>query len=529
MILRDLADGLRFLRRLPSLFRTRLDADAALATVRQHLATREGDFLALLRAVVFSNPMQPVHRLLARAGCAYGDVEQLVHREGLEGALLVLFRAGVYFSADELAGRVPVVRGSDRFTVTLADFRNPSARGYLSMRSSGTRSGAPGMMALDLDALTEQYPSYRAAYAAAGFDCRTTALWNVPGTTGITSSIRNVVLFGRPFVRWFSPVNLDDAAAPRAHRWMIRAVQAVAATQGVRFARPEFVSPAAPQPILDWITATRRAGQQPMLILYPTSAVRLAEAAAAAGVDLDGMALLLLGEPVTAARVEAVRRAGAVVWTLYGAIEIGTVGQGCLHPQAVDETHVYEDLHALLQPGPDAAASGLPAAALLVTPLRPHSRLVTVNASLGDQAILSRRDCGCPLQAVGWQTHIGEIHSFEKLTGMGMTFAAAEITPVLEQVLPARFGGTATDYQLVEEEGGGGAVRLRLIVHPRLGALDDAAVIDTFLSGLAQVSPTRRLMTLTWRSGGIVQVDRSPPLASPSGKIMHFRRNARRD
>ncbi|MEO8603445.1 MAG: hypothetical protein ABI629_12785 [bacterium] len=523
---RDLIDGLRFLGRLSPLLRTRLTADAALATVRQHLATRQQDFLALLRAAVFPHPAQPVHRLLARAGCSYGDVEQLVRREGLEGALLVLFGAGVDFGADEIAGRVPVVRGSDRFTVSLSDFRNPSARGPLTARSGGSRSGAPGMLALELDALSEQFPSYSVAYAAAGFDYRMTALWTAPGTTGIAFSIRNVVMFGHPVVRWFSPVDVHDAALPRTHRWMPRAVQAVAATQGVHLARPEFVSPADPRPILDWIAAARRAGQRPFLALYPTSAVRLCEAAAATSTDLDGVTLLLLGEPVTAARIEAVRHAGAVAWTLYGTIETGIVGQGCLRPQAVDEVHVYEDLHALLQPGADGSAAGLPAAALLVTALRPHSRLVTVNASVGDQAVLSRRDCGCPLQAVGWQTHLSEIHSFEKLTGMGMTFAAAEVTPLLEHLLPARFGGVATDYQLVEEEVAGGGVRLRLIVHPRLGALDDAAVVDAFLSGLAQVSPTRRVMTLAWRAGDIVHVDRSPPLAAPSGKIMHFRRTA---
>jgi hypothetical protein len=523
MMRHDVVNGLHFLRRLLPVLRMRLEADAVLATVRRHLATREQDFLALLRAAVFSQPAHPVHRLLMRAGCTDGDVEQLVRREGLEGALLVLFRAGVYFSADELAGRIPVIRGSDRFTVTLGDFRNPSARGHLQARSGGSRSGTPGVLALDLDAIVEQFPSYGAAYAAAGFDCRAAALWTAPGTTGVANSIRNVVVFGHPLDRWFSPVDVDDTAA-RTHRWMVRAVRTVAAMQGVRLAGPELVSPSAPAAILDWIAATRRAGQRPFLTLYPTSAVRLAEATAAAGTNLDGVTLLLLGEPVTAARVEAVRRAGAVAWTLYGTIEVGAVGQGCLRPQAVDEIHVYEDLHALVQPGADGDAVGLPAAALLVTSLRPHSRLVTVNASVGDQAVLTRRDCGCPLQAVGWHTHLAEIHSFEKLTGMGMTFAAAEVTPVLEQLLPARFGGTATDYQLVEEETGGGGVRLRLIVHPRLGVLDDAVVIDAFLSGLAQVSPTRRLMALSWRNGGIVHVDRSPPLAAPSGKIMHFRR-----
>src|SRR5690606_3843848 len=74
----DVVAGLRFLRDLPPLLRQRLDPDAARATVRQRLAAREQDFLALLRAAVFPDPAQPVHRLLARAGCAYGDVERLV-------------------------------------------------------------------------------------------------------------------------------------------------------------------------------------------------------------------------------------------------------------------------------------------------------------------------------------------------------------------------------------------------------------------------------------------------------------------
>lgn len=524
MMVRAALDGLWFLRSLPPLLHTRLDADAALATVRQRLARRDQDFLALLRTAVFPHPAQPVRRLLAHAGCGYGDVERLVRREGLDAALRALFRAGVYFTADELAGRVPVVRGSESFAVGLGDFRNPAMRGRMTARSGGSRSGTAGALALDLDALAEQFPSYRAAYAAAGFDGRATALWVAPGTSGIAMSVRNLVMFGQPAARWFSPVDVGDPAAPRAHRWLVRAVRAVAATRGVRVAPPELVSPAAPRPILDWIAASRRGGRAPFLILYPTSAVRLADAALADGVDLAGTTMLLLGEPVTPARVAAVRSAGAVAWTLYGAIETGAVGLGCRRPRAVDEVHVLEDLHALVQAVADGAAAGFPAEALLVTALRPRSRLVTVNASLGDQARLERRDCGCPLQAVGWSAHLTDIHSFEKLTGMGMTFAAAEVTPVLEQLLPARFGGTAADYQLVEEEVAGGAVRLRLVVHPRLGPLDEAAVIEAFLTDLARVSPTRRLMTIAWRSGDIVRVDRAPPLAAPSGKIMHFRR-----
>jgi hypothetical protein len=234
--------------------------------------------------------------------------------------------------------------------------------------------------------------------------------------------------------------------------------------------------------------------------------------------------LYLRGEPVTPGRVAAAHRAGAAVISLYGAIESGVVGHSCLRPAAVDEVHLHDDLHAIIQPGRDAAIGALPADALLVTSLRPSARLILLNASLGDQATVDQRACGCPLQAYGWRTHLRGIHSFEKLTGMGMTFADTEVTPVLEQVLPARFGGLPTDYQLIEEEAGDGGARLRLVVDPRLGPLDDATVVDAFLDALAQISPTRRMMTLGWRAAGVVRVDRRPPLAAPSGKIMHFRR-----
>ena len=42
----------------------------------------------------------------------------------------------------------------------------------------------------------------------------------------------------------------------------------------------------------------------------------------------------------------------------------------------------------------------------------------------------------------------------------------AEVQRVLDEALPARFGGSTVDYQLVENEGPGGTARLRLVVHP---------------------------------------------------------------
>ena len=87
---------------------------------------------------------------------------------------------------------------------------------------------------------------------------------------------------------------------------------------------------------------------------------------------------------------------------------------------------------------------------LLVTSLRATAPLVLLNVSLGDQAVVAARACGCPLEDLGWTTHLHTIRSYEKLTAGGMTFLDTDLVRVLEEVLPTRFGGGPTDYQLEE-------------------------------------------------------------------------------
>jgi hypothetical protein len=181
----ELATGLRFLRRLPAALRVRVSHDQALARVRARLAQREGDFLWLLREAIYAQPSHPVRKLMERAGCAHGDVAELVRTDGVEGALAALYRAGVYLTADEVAGRCRVVRGSDSFDISPADLRNPWAVAHLVGSSGGSRSGTPTAIALDLDALLDQLPAYRLSLVAAGGGADwVEAVWAPPGSIG---------------------------------------------------------------------------------------------------------------------------------------------------------------------------------------------------------------------------------------------------------------------------------------------------------------------------------------------------------
>jgi hypothetical protein len=103
-----------------------------------------------------------------------------------------------------------------------------------------------------------------------------------------------------------------------------------------------------------------------------------------------------------------------------------------------------------------------------------------------------------------------------------MTFSGNDIIRVLEEELPSQFGGSATDYQLMELEGPSGRPELKLHVHPRLGEMDLMRVREVFLGALGSSSSVNRLMERTWRDAEILEIKRVEPVSTKSGKILHF-------
>jgi hypothetical protein len=255
---------------------------------------------------------------------------------------------------------------------------------------------------------------------------------------------------------------------------------------------------------------------------YVSSAVLVCQAASALGLDLRGAQFSVGGEPITPARLDAIRGAGAEAAPRYGSMDAGLIGDGCLAPAASDDHHLYDDLVAVVQPGRDLARPDVPADAVLLSGLRPTAPLLLLNVAIGDRASVVERPCGCPLERAGWRTHLATIRSYEKLTAGGMTFLDTEVVEVLERALPARFGGGPTDYQLVEDEGPAGEPRLRLLVHPRVGVVDSAAIASAFLAALAAGPGAARVMGFAWRDGGFLHVERVAPHSTASGKILHL-------
>lgn len=518
MVIDEVVMGLRLLRGLPPYLRRPLTLAGCRDILRRRLERRGEDFLDLARRAVFGRGGSPYAGLLRNAGCEYGDLENLVRRDGLESSLLKLFRSGVFLTTEEYKGRRPVVRGGVVFEAGPSRLRNPLIAPHYFTATSGSRGEATSIP-LSLAGMRDRAVDMFLALDARGGARWRTAVWGVP----IFSPLLWFSAWGSPAARWFWPLDPRTPGLDPRYTWSARALVWTSRLAGVPLPAPEYAPIDAPSPILGWMSTTLAAGEVPHLFAFASSAVRLCRAAGESGTGISGAKFTLIGEPVTEACLAAIRDAGAEAVADYGSADSGgSVSQGCLAPEAADDVHVFSDLNALIQADASPLPAGIPAGGLLLTTLRPTSPFIFLNVSLGDRAVMTARRCGCPMETLGWRTHLHSIRSFEKMTVGGVTFVDSDVVRILEEGLPRRFGGGPTDYQLVEEPGNGSPPSLRLLIHPRVGAFDPEAVSEFFLDELGSGSGTRRAMALQLGRTGFFRVERGTPIVSASGKILHL-------
>lgn len=506
----------RFASGLAAFLEEPLSVDAAKEWVRERVRARDQAFLDMVGRAVFANPTSPYRKLLVAAGCGLGDVEGLVRREGLDGALGELRRAGVYATFEEFKGQAPAVRGSSTFHFRDEDFDNPLITSHFQSASGGTR-GRPSRVKVDLDHIAQSSPPWALWFAAHGWLDRPLVYWT-PTHSGIVNGQLRCAKFGKKVERWFAIVGMG-----KTKLGLISEVVHRIARRAAGFPKPELVPLDEASKIGEYLVHATERGLRPCLNTYASAAVRISLAMGARGRRLDGVTFLLRGEPLTPARREVIEASGAEVVQTYGFAEGGPVASQCPNSGAApDDVHVYLDAFAVGQ-RPREAAGGETVNALLLTSLRPAAPKILLNTEIGDYAVLEERDCGCLFDEVGYRAHLHTIRSFEKLNGEGMTFLAADLHHVLEKALPARFGGTVTDYQLVEREDGRGLVRYSLFVSPEVNAADDRVLAAAFLEELGKLRIQYRFMVSLWSRAELLEVVRQRPLQSARGKTMPFR------
>lgn len=520
----DTLDYVKMFAQYPSalrrFLREPLTLERAQQIVRARMAQREDHFLKLVERTVYQHPRSPYRTLLDAARCELGDLTALVKQKGIEHALCELREAGVYVTFEEFKGRKPIMRHGVQLQVTARDFNNPLARLDFNLPTGGS-TGAAVNIGIDLDHLAALAPNQLVALSAQ-------RLLDIPAIWwyGILPDFTPSKLLTHAYMRqlphaWFSHIGWHDSAG-----WLKYDAATLYMLFWLRLTRAKTQVPR----VVRVIDAHRIArGLQVLLdthgrcLLFAqiSRSTRVALAAREMDLDFTGVTIRGGGEPATPAKVRAIEQSGARYVSNYAMTDTGgVVASGCAQPADGSDVHVHQDAYALFAFPHRIPNFGVTVPAFNLTTLLPTAPKIMLNVQIDDYGIVEERQCGCELEQYGGTRHLRQIRSYSKLTGEGVTLIGNELVPILEQVLPARFGGSPLDYQLLEEEDARGFTRLSLIVSPRVQLPDERAVIECVLNALRESSAMADAARVVWQHAETLQIKRIEPIWTGRGKLM---------
>jgi len=513
----------RFALGLRGFLRHTVSLEEARVTVQRRLEDREANFLRLIERGIFGYPRSPYLPLLRLAGCEMGDIRRLVRSSGLEQTLHALRRAGVYVTFEEFKGRRPIIRGGQVVPVQAHDFDNPHLSHYYEAQSGGT-TGAGTRVMIDLDHLAAQAPNLLLTQHAHGLVDVPTTHWFpiLPAASGFMT-ILYTARCGQLPQRWFSPISSRDVKPSLRYQLVTKGIVAAGRLFHVPIPWPEPLPLRQASVLAHWAARMLEEHGVCLIRSYVSMAVRVCVAAWEEKLDLTGAVFWGSGEPPTPAKVRAMNQVGARWIPTYWFTEAGAIGASCVNPIDGNDIHFFKDCLALIQeprrlPGTETLVD-----AFYFTSLLPTAPKLMLNVESDDYGVVEKRACGCALDRLGFTEHLRHIRSFSKLTGEGVTLVGSEMVRILEEVLPQRFGGSPLDYQLLEEEDGQGFTRLNLLISPRVGVVDEAAVVEAILEALGRSSVAADLAGTIWRQAGTLKIKRARPIWTAQGKLMPLR------
>lgn len=483
------------------------------AEVQARLRRRDDAFLWMVTRLIFGNPRSPYLPLLSMAGYNQQRIADLVGRVGVEETLQTLQRAGVYLTVPEFKGKIPVERRGRTFRIDEASFINPMLTGAIESTTSGSRY-RPLRTVVSVEHLRAVAPYRHWIETQWGLTDRPLILLQTPGSGLINMFLYSMV--GRVPLRWISPL----PGQPSGDR-----VTWLAARLGSRrgLPAPEPLPPGGYAQLAAWVRSVAET-QGVEVRTFANPGLRLVLAAADAGIPMGDVAFLLGGEPVTPTKRAKMELEGYKVFSQFAFNELGWAAVACPRGVESDDLHVLSDAVAIVRyERPVAGGQQVPA--YLFTTLDPTARRVFLNVESGDYGGLERRTCGCPFGQIGLDLHMHSIRSFEKLTAEGVVFLGDELVRLVEEILPQRFGGGPSSYQLVEEEDTRGVTRLFLVVGPDVGVVDERDVSAAAYEHLVLLhgSPAYgRFIRRLWERSDTLQVIRRQPYTTSTGKVLHL-------
>lgn len=499
----------------------RLTLDEAERIVRRGMEQREENFLRLVERGVYGYPRSPYLALLKHAQCELGDLRTLVAQKGLEDALRALREAGVYITFEEFKGRKPIVRRGLTLPVKPSDFDNPHLRRDLTMHTGGS-SGAAVNVGINLDFVAARAPHLMVILAAHGLLETPMVRWDGILPSNSVRIMLQMATFGLTVQHWFSPGKRRDSKYWVKYSLASYYVLLWMRLYGIRVPFPKFVR------VEDAAIVARCVGQvlkengKCAFASTVSRNLRVLLEAQKAGIDLKGATFSGFAEPPTPAKVQPLIDAGIKFINYYATAETNYLGMSCAAPQDSSDVHLFKDAFALFTYPYELPDQDTSVPAFNLTTLLPTSSKLMLNVQIDDYGIVEERHCGCPLEAYGYTTHLRDIRSYSKLVGEGVTLIGNELLGILETVLPARFGGSALDYQLLEQEDEKGFTRLYLVISPRvrLGVADEGRVIQVMLNALRDSSPMADAARTIWQNAQTVQIKRMEPILTARGKLL---------
>ena len=512
----DLRAALRFAKGLRNFAARPLSLSTSREYLTSQLHEREAHFLEILRKAVVANPASPYNPLFQRAGIDYEDMVQTVGQVGVEGALRRLYEAGVWVTADEFKGHCSIQRDKLEIPARPNAFDNPITDPTLEVSSGGSR-GHGRRLVIDLKAVANDAAYHLLFLESFGLLDRPLALYRPapPGSAGIKKALHQIK-GGQRTAAWFSQTR-NSLTTRRLRYWLfVELMVWLTRLSGRRMPAPVYTPLEKASLVARWLAAQRRAGKPGVLDTTASAAVGVCLAAKEEKLDISGSFLRVGGEPFTPAKARIMQEMGCRAVAHYSMSEVGHVGIACADPVTLDDVHFLSDKMALIQPL--AAQDGGRGGAFFLTSLLALGPRVMINVESGDSGVYEERDCACSFGALGFRGHVHTIRSYEKLTAGGMHFLGYRLIELLEEVLPRKFGGAPVHYQLVESEEDG-ITTVYLCIDPRVGPIDEAAVLTTIYQSLERFSPGHRMMADHWRDAQTVKILRRECYTTPSSKV----------
>ena len=343
---------------------------------------------------------------------------------------------------EEFKGRRPIRRPGLELPIDPHDFDNPLVA--RSFRGSRRAARAASAFAVPVDFRRfahEAATGVQAFLDGFGLRERPVAGWRAmpPVTSGI-KMLLSYAKVGLTVERWFAQNKLPETPDTAASIQFTRSLLDGARSLGRPLPEPEYVHQDDAVTIARWLAGCRAAGRVAQLDTNTSSAVRVCLAALDHGLDISEASSGLAASLTPRQRRKVILRAGCRAASHYQSTEAGCIGAACTASGPCRRSPSV-DRQACHSCGarPPATQRAVPTTAKDPAPDNACCRArakIMLNVDSGDCGEISRRECGCPLGALGLDLHAWHLRSVEKITSEGLSYLRGDLVPFGRAILP---------------------------------------------------------------------------------------------